>query len=653
MAEPDILTQAIEAARRGERRRARQLLTKLLRADQKNEQAWLWMSAVVESDRERIFCLQSVLKINPENKPAHTGLRLLGALPAMERPHSILEDYEREPGEQQRPGGRRLNFLRRRRAYEWTAITGLSVAILCCLGLAWAANFGAGQLAAFNVARTTEAYQSPTASQAPSITPSLVPSATPLIRSATPTLDPATPLAYVVGATVSPTIVYFETPHPENDAYQAGLRRYYTGDWAELMRFMDSALDANPNLWEAHFYIGEALRQTGRPADAVEAYDESIALNERFAPAYWGRGLAQAELGRISAALEDLRQASEHDPRWTAPYLERAGLNRSQGDLEQARADLVSAEAVAADDAAVHWQLAQILADQSEIDAAMDEVEAAARLDPAVVEIYLVRGRLKLLRGDLHGARADLGLYLTYQPNDAEAWYYRAQASVALADETNALADFERALALSPTYVDALTARAEYLLGLERFEAAEADFGRALGQADTARIRLGRGQVYYHQGNLDQAIVDFRRAVNRDPDSYPANFWLGRTLVEADLPADAVAPLTHALELATTDDERFAAYLFRAGTYRLLGRLEEEAGDLGALLVLKVDASAEQSAARQRLDAVETDMTATVVAASASPTFTLTVTAQATATRTPRATATRTPRPSASLTPNA
>ena len=39
------------------------------------------MSSVVESDRERIFCLNSVLKLNPNNKMAKRGLALLGALP--------------------------------------------------------------------------------------------------------------------------------------------------------------------------------------------------------------------------------------------------------------------------------------------------------------------------------------------------------------------------------------------------------------------------------------------------------------------------------------------------------------------------------------------------------------------------------------------
>jgi tetratricopeptide (TPR) repeat protein len=287
-----------------------------------------------------------------------------------------------------------------------------------------------------------------------------------------------------------------------------------------------------------------------------------------------------------------------------------------------------------------------------ETDRALAAVEAAARLDPALADIYRVRGQIKLAQGDNHGARADLGLYLTYRASDATAWYYSAQAGVALQDETKALADFDRALALEPNYVDALTVRGEYLLSLARYEAAEADFARALGQADTARIRLGRGRVYYELGNLEQAITDFRRAVNRDPQNYAANYWLGRTLVEAELPADATAPLGAALELADSDQQQFDVLLYRAAAYRLLSRLEPEAADLQRLAALNVAAGPERRAAVQRLAELHAQLTATVIAASASSTPTVTRTAAATISRTAVPTKTSgTPAPSATPKP--
>ncbi len=76
-----MLQQAIEALRTGDRARARDLLTRLLKADQKNANYWVWLSAAVETQKERLYCLQTAIQLDPQNAAAKRGLILLGALP--------------------------------------------------------------------------------------------------------------------------------------------------------------------------------------------------------------------------------------------------------------------------------------------------------------------------------------------------------------------------------------------------------------------------------------------------------------------------------------------------------------------------------------------------------------------------------------------
>jgi hypothetical protein len=68
------LQAGIAAAREGRRAEARALLTRVLQTNSRSEQAWLWMSAVVETDTERQACLEQVLAINPHNQTAQLGL---------------------------------------------------------------------------------------------------------------------------------------------------------------------------------------------------------------------------------------------------------------------------------------------------------------------------------------------------------------------------------------------------------------------------------------------------------------------------------------------------------------------------------------------------------------------------------------------------
>src|ERR1043165_2826236 len=82
MAENDaVFQEAVEALRTGNKSRARELLTGLLKTDQNNATYWVWMSATVETAKERIYCLQTALKLDPENATAKRGLILHGALP--------------------------------------------------------------------------------------------------------------------------------------------------------------------------------------------------------------------------------------------------------------------------------------------------------------------------------------------------------------------------------------------------------------------------------------------------------------------------------------------------------------------------------------------------------------------------------------------
>ncbi len=77
----ETLTQAIVALKAGRKTEARRLLEAILAADRRNEQAWLWMSGVVDTDAERIVCLENVLTLNPYNERARKGLEQLGRTP--------------------------------------------------------------------------------------------------------------------------------------------------------------------------------------------------------------------------------------------------------------------------------------------------------------------------------------------------------------------------------------------------------------------------------------------------------------------------------------------------------------------------------------------------------------------------------------------
>jgi hypothetical protein len=73
------LDEAVQLIRTGQREEGRQMLEELLEADENNEEIWLWLSAVVESNEDREICLENVLAIDPNNAAAQRGLASLRA----------------------------------------------------------------------------------------------------------------------------------------------------------------------------------------------------------------------------------------------------------------------------------------------------------------------------------------------------------------------------------------------------------------------------------------------------------------------------------------------------------------------------------------------------------------------------------------------
>lgn len=73
-----MLRAASDAVRANKKAEARELLEKVLELDEHNEQAWLWMSGVVDSAEDRRVCLENILIINPTNETALKGIRQLG-----------------------------------------------------------------------------------------------------------------------------------------------------------------------------------------------------------------------------------------------------------------------------------------------------------------------------------------------------------------------------------------------------------------------------------------------------------------------------------------------------------------------------------------------------------------------------------------------
>jgi hypothetical protein len=66
----DLLQLGMAACKSGERDQARKLLATFLKQNVDNEAGWGWLFYASDTDKDRLYCLKQIIRINPQNEKA-------------------------------------------------------------------------------------------------------------------------------------------------------------------------------------------------------------------------------------------------------------------------------------------------------------------------------------------------------------------------------------------------------------------------------------------------------------------------------------------------------------------------------------------------------------------------------------------------------
>jgi len=69
--------EATAVIRQGDKEAGKEILLDILQDDPENDMAWVWMSAVMDTDDLRLECLEEALRFNPDNQMAQRGIAKL------------------------------------------------------------------------------------------------------------------------------------------------------------------------------------------------------------------------------------------------------------------------------------------------------------------------------------------------------------------------------------------------------------------------------------------------------------------------------------------------------------------------------------------------------------------------------------------------
>ncbi len=571
-----IFQDAISALRSGDKIRAKELLTLLLKSEPNNPTYWIWLSATVDAEKERIYCLQSALKLDPENSTAKRGLILLGAL----SPDETIQPF---PLNRPRAWEEKL-LLAHEKPKERGARALMRSPLLRLGGLAF---IGIGLFALIYyvaiIPRKGTTNQAPinTAGPSPTIT------ATPTLFGATaiPTqvFSGPTPLSAFLEATYTPTPLYVNTPRSAAamDQYRVAKDAYNTKRWDDFIQNMKLIEPLEPESADIPYYIGEAYRFKGDDSNAKTYYNKAIGIDKKFAPAYLG--LARVGLMNDPKRFDPKKlfaQAIEHDPNFGETYLERALWQIERGRYNDALPDLDLAEKIMPGSPAVSLAFAQAYLGAGDADKALTYAQKAREEDVLHLPTYKLLGSLYIDRKEYDKAAEVLRVYTTYQADDAsgfgklsEAYYrlgeykntvnavnngekanrngmknyliYRGLANVKLGNYRDAEGDLNAAVADDPNSFEARLGYAEALYGIEKY-------GSAFLQAEAMRGLESNDQEkaleLYWRARIQEKRDDIRDAIK----SWNALLKLDEKATTKEMRAEAQARLNALLPPTST-----------------------------------------------------------------------------------------------------
>src|SRR5258708_3176209 len=335
-----LFQEAVEALRGHDRARAKEILTGLLKTDQNNADVGIWLSAAVDTVKERIYCLQTAIKLDPENSTAKRGLILLGALPPEEHVQPFPINHPRDwedrvllANERPREQGLRVLLSNPLARLATIIVVGAVVVVVAVFAL-----FSRRGTTLFSPA-------GPYSTEGPTPTFTLTPTFVNASPQPTATTAAPHPLAILFHVSYSPTPVYGRTPRSplSADIYNAAKVDFARGNFDQFINSMNQIATTEPNSADVPYLICDAYRAKGDCHTASTYYNTSLQVNSNFAPAYLGLAQAKACTNPGSDATDLFQLAIKADPNYGDAYLALGNVLLDRNGFNAALPNLIKA----------------------------------------------------------------------------------------------------------------------------------------------------------------------------------------------------------------------------------------------------------------------------------------------------------------------
>ena len=358
------------------------------------------------------------------------------------------------------------------------------------------------------------------------------------------------------------------------------------GEFNAAVIQLKSALQLNPDNYEARYLLGSIYLEGGRLSDAEKEFQKAAEIDNT-------RGGLQVPLasslfgqGKYNQLLEQVAPRDDNDADTAAEvfsYRSRSWL--ALGDLNRADMELAQAKRLAPDKLPTLIAEVHLAAQSGDVAKSREQIQAVLAQVPDSAEAWTLLGSLEYSSGALDAANEAFSKAIESRENNTLDHLKRAMTRIALGDYDGAKEDIAVARAKAPE--SAVTLYAEGLLDFrqERYPEAQAAFEKALNRSpDYMEVVFYLGATHLAQEHLSQAEFNLQRFVTAFPESKPAVSLLALTHNKLGNPDRTLDLLKPALQGPNPDAQFLTlageAYLIKKDVAAAASLLDEAADQM-------------------------------------------------------------------------
>ena len=211
------------------------------------------------------------------------------------------------------------------------------------------------------------------------------------------------------------------------------------------------ALQKDPYSPEAHFQLGQSLREQGRLDEAVKEYQEAIKSDPKYSEAYAYMGLSKLSQNSLGEAESALKQAIQYNPSNSTAHYGLGKTYLKMGQTDAAIKELNTALYQNPNSHPAHLAMGEAYQTQGNNNAAIKEFQKSISIKPENPDAYLHIADIRETRGDLELSISELRASLEQMPDNVAIHQRIGDECLSLEKLDDAIKEYNTCMNISPS----------------------------------------------------------------------------------------------------------------------------------------------------------------------------------------------------------